>query len=67
MQRGDLEGSAEHRKAIADSSLDILTPQVSFSLIQLTYRKLTREHPTALPGLHCQPCQKDHRVTAKGT
>lgn len=31
-KRADLEGSAERRKAITDSCLDIMTPQASFSL-----------------------------------
>lgn len=31
-KRSELEGSAEHRKAITDSCLDTLIPQVSFSL-----------------------------------
>ena len=63
-KRGDLEGSATRRKAISDSCLDNIAPQVSFSFDP---NSSLSPHPRVLPGLHSQPCQKYYRLATKGT
>ncbi|KAF8798082.1 actin cytoskeleton organization protein [Phlegmacium glaucopus] len=50
-KRGDLEGSMERRKAITDSSLDILTPQLCQDFIVNHAKKITDSRRKVLEGV----------------